>query len=97
MMDDIIARVFEVVKDRQAHPKADSYTNRLLNAGRDKIAQKVGEEAVEVVLAAASPRQSDARLVEELADLVYHCLVLLADCGLEPVDVAEELRRRFNP
>ncbi len=94
-MDEMIDRVFAVIKDRQANPKEGSYTNRLLAAGRDEIAKKVGEEAIEVILAAKG--QGDARLIEELADLTYHCLVLLADCGLEPGDVAEELRRRYNP
>lgn len=93
----MIDKLFALIKDRQVNPKEGSYTNRLLNAGRDAIAQKVGEEAVEVVVAAASSNQDETRLLEEMADLTYHCLVLLADCGLEPVDVTEELRRRFHP
>ncbi|MBN1283760.1 MAG: phosphoribosyl-ATP diphosphatase [Anaerolineae bacterium] len=95
-VDRMVAEVFAVVKDRQANPKKGSYTNRLFDAGRERIAQKVGEEAIEVVLAAVSPNQSQTRLLEELADLTYHCLVLVADCGLEPVNIAEELRRRFD-
>lgn len=94
-MDNIIDSVFAVIEDRRRNPRAGSYTNRLFDAGRDEIAKKVGEEAIEVILAAKG--QGEARLVEELADLTYHCLVLLADCGLEPADVGEELRRRFNP
>lgn len=94
-LPEIIDRLFAVIKSRQENPKASSYTARLFAAGRDEIAKKVGEEAVEVILAAKG--QGDARLVSELADLTYHCLVLLADCGLEPGDVAQELRRRYNP
>ena len=71
---------------------ADSYTARLLAAGEDEIVKKVGEEAVEVILAAKG--QGDARLVEESADLVYHLLVLLLSRGLSWADVEAELARR---
>ncbi len=71
---------------------ADSYTARLLAAGEDEIVKKVGEEAVEVILAAKG--QGDARLVEESADLVYHLLVLLLSRGLSWADVEAELDRR---
>ena len=94
-MSDILARVFATIQDQQAHPKEGSYTNHLLSAGEDEIVKKIGEEAVEVILAAT--RQGDARLVSELADLTYHCLVLLAARGLSPDDVAAELERRHVP
>ncbi len=71
---------------------ADSYTARLLAAGEDEIVKKVGEEAVEVILAAKG--QGDARLIEESADLVYHLLVLLLSRGLSWADVEAELDRR---
>ncbi len=93
-MSDILSRIFAVVEDRKANPKPGSYTNRLLDAGEDEIVKKVGEEAVEVILAAKS--QGEARLAEELADLAYHCLVLLASRGMSPADVAAELERRFG-
>ncbi len=91
----ILTRLFAVIEDRKAHPKPGSYTNRLLDAGEDEIVKKVGEEAIEVILAAKS--QGDARLAEELADLAYHCLVLLASRGMSPGDIAAELERRFKP
>ena len=94
-MSEILAQVFATIKDRQAHPKEGSYTNHLLEAGEDEIVKKIGEEAVEVILAAT--RQRDERLVSELADLTYHCLVLLAARGLTPDDVAAELERRHVP
>ena len=94
-MSDILAQVFATIRDRQAHPKEGSYTNHLLNAGEDEIVKKIGEEAVEVILAAT--RQGDERLISELADLTYHCLVLLAARGLAPDDVAAELERRHVP
>lgn len=94
-MSDILAQVFATIEDRKAHPKPGSYTNSLLDAGDDEIIKKVGEEAAEVVLAAA--RQGDERLISELADLTYHCMVLLAARGLTPDDVSAELARRHIP
>jgi phosphoribosyl-ATP pyrophosphohydrolase len=92
---DTLERVFAVIADRKANPKPGSYTNRLLEAGEDEIVKKIGEEAVEVILAAKS--QGDQRVISELADLAYHCLVLLAQRNLTPDDVAAELERRYHP
>jgi phosphoribosyl-ATP pyrophosphohydrolase len=64
----------------------------LLDAGEDEILKKVGEEAMEVVLAAKG--QGDERLVSEIADLTYHVLVLLAARGLDLADVRAELAKR---
>lgn len=94
-MSDTLARVFATIEDRKSHPRPDSYTNRLLDAGEDEIVKKIGEEAVEVILAAKG--QGDERVISELADLAYHCLVLLAQRGLSPDDVAAELDRRHKP
>lgn len=93
-MPDILRRIYAVIEDRQANPRPGSYTNALFDAGLHEIAKKVGEEGVEVVLAAAA--QSDERLCEELADLAYHSLVLLAARGLTPDNVAAVLERRFG-
>ena len=90
---EIIQRLFAVIMDRKANPKEGSYTNRLLAAGEDEILKKIGEESVEVIIAAKG--QGDERLISELADLAYHCLVLLAQHDLSPKDVATELERRF--
>ena len=92
---DTIEQVFATIADRKAHPKEGSYTNKLLDMGEDEIVKKIGEESVEVILAAKS--QGDERLISELADLTYHCLVLIAAHGLTPEDVAAELRRRHAP
>ena len=94
-MSDILSHVFATITDRQAHPRPGSYTNQLLSAGEDEIVKKIGEEAVEVILAAKG--QGDDRVISELADLTYHCLVLLAQRGLTPGDVAAELERRHRP
>jgi phosphoribosyl-ATP pyrophosphohydrolase len=93
-MTDFIEHLFTLILDRRDHPREGSYTNRLLDAGLDEILKKVGEESVEVILAAKG--QGDERLVSELADLTYHCLVLLAASGLSPMDIQNELERRHK-
>ena len=84
--------LFDVVAARKARPEPGSYTNRLLEKGIGKCAQKVGEEGVEVALAAVS--RDDAGLAAEIADLMYHVVVLMAARGLSPEAVATELAAR---
>jgi phosphoribosyl-ATP pyrophosphohydrolase/phosphoribosyl-AMP cyclohydrolase len=86
--------LFTVIAERKHHPKPESYTNKLFNAGEDEILKKVGEEAVEVILAAKS--QGQVRLIEELADWVYHMLVLMAQKDLTIENLFEELANRHN-
>lgn len=93
-MSDFLPRLIAVVEDRKRNPKAGSYTNALLD-DPVRAAQKVGEEATEVVVAALA--QSGERLVAEMADLVYHGLVLLAANDLSWEDVAAELEKRHKP
>jgi phosphoribosyl-ATP pyrophosphohydrolase len=88
----MLHELFAVIRDRQAHPREGSYTAKLLAGGQDVILKKLGEEAMEVILAAKG--QGDQRIVEEVADLFYHTLVLLAQSGLSLADVEAELRRR---
>lgn len=94
-MSDTLERVFGIIQDRKTNPKPGSYTNSLFEAGEDEIIKKVGEEAVEVVLAAKG--QGQERLISEMADLTYHCLVLLAQFNLTPEDIAAELDKRHKP
>jgi len=89
-----LTQLYTILKERQAHPRPESYTARLLAEGLPRIAQKVGEEATEVVVAALS--QDDRRLTEEIADLAYHVLVLMVARGLTPEDIAAELERRHR-
>jgi phosphoribosyl-ATP pyrophosphohydrolase/phosphoribosyl-AMP cyclohydrolase len=88
----ILDELFAVILDRQTSRPAGSYTAYLLDAGEDEILKKVGEEAMEVILAAKG--QGDGRLVAEMADLIYHLLVLLAARGLSLEVVRGELARR---
>ena len=84
--------LFEIIEDRKKNPIEKSYTSSLFAEGLSKIAQKVGEEGTEVVVAALA--QDDRRLIEEIADLTYHSLVLLSARGLTPNHILTELRRR---
>lgn len=86
--------LFDVIQDRKNNPRDKSYTSSLFAEGLPKIAQKVGEEGTEVVVAALA--QEDQRLIEEVADLTYHTLVLLSARGLSPADVVAELEKRHK-
>jgi phosphoribosyl-ATP pyrophosphohydrolase len=86
--------LYEVVEDRKKNPSAKSYTASLFAEGMPKIAQKVGEEGTEVVVAALA--QSDERLIEEVADLTFHTLVLLSARGIRPEQVVAELEKRHR-
>ena len=88
---DILDELFAVILDRKANPTPGSYTAALL-AGGDEVLKKVGEEAMEVMLAGKG--QSDERLVEESADLLYHLFVLLASRDLTLDHVRDALARR---
>lgn len=90
----VLAHLEAVIRDRQVHPRPGSYTCRLFEGGLPLMARKVGEEAIEVVVAAQA--EGDERLAAESADLAYHLLVLLAGRGLSWADVEAELARRFG-
>lgn len=83
-----------LIQQRQADPLPDSYTARLFAQGDDEIVKKVGEEAIEVILAVKG--QGNERVVSETADLLYHTLVLLAARGLTIEQVEAELERRHR-
>ena len=88
----ILSELFAVIQDRQRDPPEGSYTAKLLQAGMGRIAQKVIEEAGETAIAAMQEDQEG--LPKEVADLLYHTLVLLAASGVTPKQVWEELRNR---
>jgi phosphoribosyl-ATP pyrophosphohydrolase len=89
-----INELYNIILDRKTTPKPGSYTNSLFDSGLPRIAQKVGEEGTEVVVAALS--QENERLIEEVADLAYHVLVLMAAKGITLADVAGELEKRHK-
>ncbi len=84
--------LFSTIKSRKDSPADSSYTASLFQKGIAKISQKVGEEGTEVVVAALA--QENARLVEEISDLAYHVLVLMAYKGIEIEDILAELESR---
>lgn len=88
-----LTALVRIVRERAASRPEGSYTASLLQAGTGRIAQKVGEEGLEVALAAASGSADE--VVNESVDLLYHLLVLLEDLGIDPDRVAAEVTRRF--
>ncbi|MBE0697367.1 MAG: phosphoribosyl-ATP diphosphatase [Anaerolineaceae bacterium] len=89
-----INELFQIICERRDNPSTNSYTARLIAQGEDEVLKKVGEEAMEVILAAKG--QGDQRVIEEVADLTYHVLVLLASRGLSPEDIRGELSKRHK-
>ena len=90
-----LEKLQEVIRQRLSDAPEGSYTARLAAQGMLKVAQKLGEEGVELALAAAA--QARARVTAEAADLVYHLLLLLAMRELSLADVVAELERRHRP
>ena len=88
----VLQRLYDTIAARKTTDPGTSYTAKLLHQGRSVIAKKMGEEAVETAIAAVAS-DSDA-VVSESADLLYHLLVLWADCGIEPNEVWEKLAAR---
>lgn len=91
---DVLDELFAVIAGRAGADPDSSYTAKLYAKGLPKIAQKVGEEATETVVAALAETPDD--LVNESADLIYHLLVLWSAKGVDPADVYAELARRRN-
>jgi phosphoribosyl-ATP pyrophosphohydrolase len=89
---EVLDALFAVIDGRRDADPTSSYTARLFAKGAPKIAQKVGEEATETIIAALAETHDD--LVYESADLLYHLLVLWAAKGVNPADVYAELERR---
>ncbi len=93
-MSDVLNRLAEVMEQRKTADPDSSYVAGLYSKGLDAILKKIGEEATETVMAA---KDGDAeKIVYETADLWFHSMVLLAQQGLKPQDVLDELDRRFG-
>jgi phosphoribosyl-AMP cyclohydrolase / phosphoribosyl-ATP pyrophosphohydrolase len=88
----IIHELYHLINDRRIHPKEGSYTNYLFEKGQDKMLKKVGEEAAETII--ASKNDSKPEVLYEMADLWYHCLVLLAYHNITPTELLAELTSR---
>ncbi|HYG12548.1 MAG TPA: phosphoribosyl-ATP diphosphatase [Methylophilaceae bacterium] len=91
-MNDVLDRLAELLEARKGADPQSSYVAKLYAKGMDGILKKVGEEAAETIIAA---KDGDAqKIVYETADLWFHCMVMLAQAGLRPQDVLDELARR---
>ena len=94
MAYDFIAELEAIIKDRKDNPSDKSYTSQLFERGINKVAQKVGEEAVEVVIEAKD--DNDELFLNESADLLYHYLILLQAKGFELKDIVKVLEERHK-
>jgi phosphoribosyl-ATP pyrophosphohydrolase len=93
-MNDVLNQLAQILEQRKQESADKSYVASLYAKGLDTILKKIGEEATETVIAAKGGDKK--QIVYETADLWFHCMVLLADQGLRPDDVLQELQRRFG-
>jgi phosphoribosyl-ATP pyrophosphohydrolase len=93
-MNDVLHQLAQILEQRKQESADKSYVASLYAKGLDTILKKIGEEATETVIAAKGGDKK--QIVYETADLWFHCMVLLADQGLGPDDVLQELQRRFG-
>ena len=84
--------LYKIIEKRKQEKAADSYVSSLFQKGRDRIVQKVGEEATEVIIAAKNRRKKD--IIEEVADLWFHSLIMLSSMEITPNDIFDEFERR---
>ena len=89
---EVFENEYNIILDRKLHPKEGSYTNYLFDKGIDKILKKVGEEATEIVIAAKNPDPEEIKY--EIADFLYHMMVMMVDKGITWDEVLEELSQR---
>ncbi len=89
---EVLKAVYAVIADRVVHPKEGSYTNYLLDKGLDKILKKIGEETSEVIIAAKNGSQMETGY--EVADLLYHVMVMMVKQGMTLEDIYRELGKR---
>ena len=89
---EVLTELFAVLEDRRQNPQQGSYTSSLFAKGEDRILKKIGEEAAETIIAAKNHSQGE--VIYEMADLWYHCLVLLAAHKIDFAALIEELGKR---
>ncbi len=93
-MNDVLQQLAQILEQRKTADPSKSYVASLYSSGLDKILKKVGEEATETIIAAKNGNNEE--LTYEMADLWFHCLVLLSHQNIEPKEVLQELERRFG-
>lgn len=87
-----LEELYEIIQDRKEEMPENSYVASLFRDGKDRIIQKVGEEATEVIIAAKN--ETKKRIISEVADLLFHILIMLADFNIKPKDILRELKKR---
>ncbi|MBF0850955.1 phosphoribosyl-ATP diphosphatase [Gluconobacter sp. R75690] len=92
LQEQILQRLYDTVQSRRGTDPSLSHSARLMSRGRNKIAQKFGEEAVECLIEAVNGNRKE--LIGESADVLYHLIVMWVDAGVSPEDVWTELKRR---
>ncbi len=97
-MTDTLNKIAQIIQERKGSDPSTSYVALLQSKGLNKILEKVGEEAVETILAARDVKNGEekSKLVYETADLWFHTLIMLSEMDLAPQDVLDELERRFG-
>ena len=88
----VLLEDYKIIMDRRENPREGSYTNYLFDKGIDKILKKCGEEATEIVIAAKNPDSEELKY--EIADFLYHMMVLMAECDIDWSDITKELVNR---
>jgi phosphoribosyl-ATP pyrophosphohydrolase/phosphoribosyl-AMP cyclohydrolase len=88
----VFESVYDTIVDRKENPKEGSYTNYLFEKGIDKILKKVGEDATEIIIAAKNPNPEEVKY--EMADFLYHAMVLMVERGVTWEDITKELADR---
>ncbi len=94
LTSNVLESLFNKITDRKNNQLEESYTNYLLNEGKDKILKKIGEEASEIII--ASKNNDKVELVNEICDFIYHLLVLMVNDGLDLKSIKTELQNRFK-
>lgn len=89
-----LEKLYQIIEDRKKKMPEDSYIVSLFRDGNDRIIQKVGEEAVEVVIAAKNNKKE--QLISEVADLWFHTLVMLSALDITPEEIFDELENRYR-
>jgi phosphoribosyl-ATP pyrophosphohydrolase len=87
-----IEELYQIIEKRKQEQPENSYISSLLQKGQDRIIQKIGEEAIEVVIAVKNRRKKE--IIEETADLWFHSLIMLSSLDIKPEEIFEELERR---
>lgn len=90
----ILDDIYRIILERKSTPGTDSYVSSLLSKGKDEILKKIGEESIEVIIAAKTGDKKQT--IYEMADLWFHCLVLMADEGISHAEVFTELEDRYR-